>query len=223
MNETRNLEGKLYQFTNYVAQMLLINFYIVIGSLMGIVIFGAAPAVYAGLKLIKEIVEEEKDSNLFIRFMKYYRANFVKANKIWFSYGLIFLILGMNIFYYDSQLADSFFKVCILVINYCLIFVTFLSFMTYMGIDLRFDGRVKQQIKMSILFPIFYFINTIGYLIAGVAIFFVLTLFSQFIAFLFATAYCYLNHYYISAMVMKFKKLQEEKTQQQSLVIGSTS
>ncbi|MEO3110962.1 hypothetical protein, partial [Turicibacter sanguinis] len=88
-----------------------------------------------------------------------------------------------------------------------------LSFMTYMGIEIRFNCRTKEYIKMSILFPIFYFLNTIGFLIAGIAIFFILTLFSQFIAFLFAAAYCYLNHYYVSGMAMKFKKLQEEKFQ----------
>lgn len=213
MNETRHLEGKLYQFTNYVAQMLLINFYMVIGSLMGLLVFGIAPSFYAGLKLIKEIVEEERDSNLFIRFMQYYRENFLKANKIGLSYLLIFTILGMNVYYYDYQLSDSFIKVGILVLNYFLIFITFLSSITYMGIEMRFNCRTKEYIKMSVLFPIFYFLNTVGYLIAAIAIFFILTLFSQFIAFLFAAAYCYLNHYYVNAMAMKFKKLQEEKFQ----------
>ncbi|MTK87748.1 DUF624 domain-containing protein, partial [Turicibacter sanguinis] len=206
-------EGKLYQFANYVAQMLLINFYMVIGSLMGLLVFGIAPSFYAGLKLIKEIVEEERDTNLFTRFMQYYRQSFVKANKIGFSYLLIFTILGINVYYYDHQLGDGFMKVGILVMNYFLIFITLLSFMTYMGIEIRFNCRTKEYIKMSILFPIFYFLNTIGFLIAGIAIFFILTLFSQFIAFLFAAAYCYLNHYYVSGMAMKFKKLQEEKFQ----------
>lgn len=211
MNETRHLENKLYQFTNYVAQMLLINFYIVLGSLIGLGLFGFSPAVYAGLKLIKEMLEEERDSNLFTRFMQYYRANFIKANKIGLSYGLVFIILGINIFYYDNQLPDTWFKVFILMINYFFIFITFLSSMTYMGIEMRFDGDVRSNLKMSILFPIFYFIHTIGYLLAGIMIFFTLILFSQFIAFLFAAAYCYINHYYVSQMVMKFKCLQEEK------------
>lgn len=209
MNETRHLESKLYQFTNYVAQMLLINFYIVLGSLIGLGLFGIAPAVYAALKLIKEMLDEERDSNLFTRYMKYYRENFIKANKIGLSYGLALIILGLNIYYYDAQLSDTWVKVLILMINYFFIFMTLLSSMTYMGIEIRFKGDVKSHLKMSILFPIFYFIHTIGYLAVGIVIFFTLILFSQFSAFLFAAAYCYINHYYVSQMVMKFQCLQE--------------
>ncbi|MGL4374377.1 MAG: DUF624 domain-containing protein, partial [Turicibacter sp.] len=152
MNETKYLDSKMYRYSNYMAQVLMINFYFIIGTLIGLIGFGIAPSIYASLKLIQEMLDDECDSHLFTRFMQYYRQNFVKANKIWFSYLLVFAVLAINVYYYENQLTDGFFKVGILIVNYLLIFTTFLSFTTYIGIDIRLNYKLKDKVKASILF-----------------------------------------------------------------------
>lgn len=79
-------------------RLFLLNTYWILFTLLGLVVFGFAPATNAIYKICLEIEEEpENDRQLFKRFYKIYREQFFKSNKKLFPCYFILLILSVDI------------------------------------------------------------------------------------------------------------------------------
>ena len=70
---------KAYQAADFVFYCLLINVTVIIGALVGGIIFGLAPSVQAGFHLAKPL---NRNRRLFQTFFGYYRRNFWRSNRL---------------------------------------------------------------------------------------------------------------------------------------------
>ena len=66
---------KAYQAADFVFYCLLINVTVIIGALVGGIIFGLAPSVQAGFHVAKKTLKQESPP-FFQTFFGYYRRNF---------------------------------------------------------------------------------------------------------------------------------------------------
>lgn len=72
---------KAYQAADFVFYCLLINVTVIIGALVGGIIFGLAPSVQAGFHVAKKTLKQESPP-FFQTFFGYYRRNFWRSNRL---------------------------------------------------------------------------------------------------------------------------------------------
>ncbi|TNV69724.1 YesL family protein [Trichococcus shcherbakoviae] len=80
---------KLYNGTEKIYDCLRLNSAVILGTLLGLGIFGLAPSLQAAHHVAKSI-HQQKGINFYSSFFTYYRKHFIPSNKIFLSITLLY-------------------------------------------------------------------------------------------------------------------------------------
>lgn len=198
------LGSRLHIIFNQLYKLIIINFLFIMGTFVGLIIFGIGPSIYASQNLIKEYREAQIDGNYLSRFIHFYKSHFIKVNKIFLIYVLLGGVLYLNTIYYQNM-NNSLSGILLLYISYSFILITIISFITIFGIEIRLNINFKNKLKASVLLPTYYLIDTIKFIFAFVLFIIIFTLFPQFTFFLAPAVYIEITDWYVNNMVLKLK------------------
>lgn len=93
---------KVYEFLSIITQCIIVNFLIVVGTILGLGIFGLGPSLIAGHDVFKNYHLKQEEAPTFRTFVQSYRKNFLLGNLL-----LLPLSCAMGMVLLDSKIVDK--------------------------------------------------------------------------------------------------------------------
>ncbi|MBS4207915.1 DUF624 domain-containing protein [Bacillus sp. FJAT-50079] len=147
-----SLEGivwKLYEISNWLMKLILLNSLWLLFSLLGIVIFGFFPATSAMFAVTRKWILGDTDIPIFKTFWNTYRSSFLQSNIL----GSLLLLLGL-VLYVDLRFFQSSEHIILSLLNFFIIFAFIIYFAVVLyifPIYVHFKCRTMEYIKRSII------------------------------------------------------------------------
>lgn len=175
-------QSKWARISDLTFGIIVLNLNILLYSLLGLVVLGIGPSIYAGYALLDESEGLYFGSDVFKQFFKYYKANFIRGNILFYSIVGIYLILIRNLTFYASLSGTKGLIGLYIIATLLIIFST--SVISYYPIDIiyhqkTFKDRIRIAFYLIFVKPLII-LKIIG-MLAGFI--FVMILFPQFFIF----------------------------------------
>ena len=151
-----NPESNLYRFAEWVQRLVYVNLLWILFSLVGLVIFGFTPATVAMFSIIKKWIRGQENVAIFKNFWNVYKANFIKANILGITLGIIGFILYFDIQFFKAQegILNFFLYYAVLVASFLYLIVLLYVFPIFVNYDLKLYHVIKNSLLISILSPL---------------------------------------------------------------------
>ncbi|OIJ17434.1 hypothetical protein BKP37_02735 [Anaerobacillus alkalilacustris] len=151
--KTEGFIGKVYYGLDLFMKIAYINLLWIIFTVIGLVIFGVAPASVALLTIIRKWLIKDTDIPILSTFFQVYKKEFLKSNLAGLFFLLVFIVLYIQFSY--IPLVDSFLQVILtigLIINGMIFLVTFIYFFPiYVHYNLKFHEYFKRSFLMGMI------------------------------------------------------------------------
>ncbi len=165
MMRTGLLDGKLYRACEWVTRLAYVNLLWIFFTIIGLVIFGIAPATVALFTVIRKwIFFHDTEIPVLKTFARTYKREFWRANRI----GLFLLAMGY-IFYVDmlylAHVSPEWkfpFSVALLVVFLFYTVVLLYVFPLYVHYELRFWQYMKYALLIGMANPLMTLVMLIG-------------------------------------------------------------
>ena len=148
-----DLFTRLYIGSEWIAKIVYINLLWIVFTLAGLIIFGIFPSTIALLMCFKNWLSKDTDENdfpIFKTFLKNYKDEFFKSNKV----GIVFIIIGFILcvdIVYIAQFHSELMKA--LTIVFISISIVYLYALIYsLVIYVNVTASVKLILKKSLLY-----------------------------------------------------------------------
>lgn len=102
--------GRMYDMFCIVTNCIVINFFVILGLLFGLIIFGIGPSLIACQDVFKNFHLQKAENSLFQIFFRSYKKNFIKGNKLFLPLLVVLCIyvFDINVFqelhFFDSKI-----------------------------------------------------------------------------------------------------------------------
>lgn len=137
----------LYTFGFWLARMMILNICWIILTLLGVGVFGIAPATVAMASIIHKWFSENKEVPIVKEFWKTYKKSFIKTNVLFLGWLLIGLFLYVDYFVSKTYIQSFYFHLVLMFF----IIVGLASFCHFLIVYVRYDLTLLQYYKQSIL------------------------------------------------------------------------
>lgn len=167
------LIGGIYRICEWIMRFAYINILWIFFTLLGLIVFGAAPASAAMFTISRKWVMGNQDTPIFSVFWDTYRKEFVKSNLVTF-----FMLLIGFFLYIDIQLFQQMENIISYVISFILmgVFLIYFAACFYLfPLIVHYEIKVFQYIKYSFLYAVSYPMHSILMIVSTVIIYFVVT------------------------------------------------
>lgn len=148
------ISNKLMEILEKAMYGCLLNIFWLLGTILGLGVFGIGPASYALAKTIsqKELFTDQASLfKLLTVFVKEYKMNFFKANGVFLIYLIVISILFTNYrIVMLNQMLQSIFIVPIIVMVLYVLSTLFTSIV----VSIYTEGTLKEKIKLTLLSPL---------------------------------------------------------------------
>ncbi|MFF3100242.1 YesL family protein [Viridibacillus arvi] len=167
------LIGRIYSLCEWIMRFAYINILWIFFTLLGFIVFGAAPASAAMFAISRKWVMGKEDTPIFSVFWDTYRKGFVKANLVTF-----FMLLIGFLLYIDIRLFQQMENIISYVISFILMGVLLIYFAACFYIFpllVHYEIKIFQYIKYSFLYAVSYPMHSILMIVGTVIIYYVVT------------------------------------------------
>lgn len=158
MNDLNNFDkkvsGKFYTFFDWMAKIILLNAYFVIFSILGLIVLGIGPSIYATYKLMS-MWKNDYSPKIFTVFFNEFRKNFIKSNLIFYLYSLLGVILYFDLYYF-LNINRSTMNTFGLILSIILIVMTIISFLLIYPIKINTNLSWKNAFTFSFMIQLGY-------------------------------------------------------------------
>lgn len=205
-----------------VPMVFLILSVLVVQSVGELIVLGAItfvlapfvfyPATTAMFAIIREVFLDE-DVKLFRSFLKYYKDNYVRSMVGGFIFGLMWLILILDYYFFITHVSELFFYV--FTVLACLLVVSTLHFFS---ITVHIHTKLFQAIKNAMLITIVNPLLTLGIgLVSGIIIYLSLQIFT-FLLLLFTGSFiAFISFFGFYKFFIKIEYLKEQNNKTDSV------
>lgn len=167
-----NIMKALYNIGNWLAKVMYLHFLWVGFTLLGLGIFGFAPATTAVCAVLHKWYDEDYEIPIFKHFFSVYKSQFKQSNGI----GLILIAVAIFI-YMDLQISQQFIQsffihALIMVIGFLCAVTAIYVFPVYVRYELPFFTYFKQAFLIALARPI----ETMAILVSFVLLYFLFSL-----------------------------------------------
>lgn len=152
--EVGGLVGGIYRFCEWVMRFAYLNVLWILFSLLGLIVFGLAPATTAMYTVSRKWIKGEHNIPVFSTFWSAYRKEFVIANVL----ALIMLLIGMML-YVDIKLLQQMNSIIFHIISFILfgiLLMYFAALLYLFPLYVHFKLKVYQYIQLSFLYAVSY-------------------------------------------------------------------
>lgn len=206
MIERKNFMGFLYTIMEWITRLAYLNILWILFSLLGLFIFGLAPATVAVYTLARRWVMGDTDIKVFSTFWNTYKSEFLKANLNMWP-----LILVGYILYIDFQYLAIFENILYYVMLFAFINVTILYFVVCIytfPVYVHYKKSLFQNYKFSLMIG---FLNPFTSILMGLFILVLALILERFLGLI-----PFFSVSVISCILMwfsfnSFKKLEKKK------------
>lgn len=161
--------GAIYSVLEWITRFAYVNLLWVVFSLMGGIIFGFFPATIAMFTIIRKWIKGNPDIPIMKSFWEFFKKDFWKSNLLGlFMIGII-AIVGLDLFYIQSNSGLSLVNIPLFAFMLIFLIVAFYIFPTFV----HYDIKVLQVIKNAFLIMLINPINSALMLISLTSIYFI--------------------------------------------------
>ena len=94
----------LVNFCNWMWRFMILNFLWVIGTLLGLIVFGIMPSTVAMFYILRKWIQGNLEIPLITTFINIYKEEFIRSNKCGLPFFILFLFLSFDlIILYNMQ------------------------------------------------------------------------------------------------------------------------
>ena len=146
------INGNLYKYSDWIMKLGLLNLLWLLFTITGVIIFGFVPATIALFTITRSWIRGNTDVPIWSTFVKVYKSEFVKSNKV----GLVYLLGGYVLYVDERYLVHSpgglnFVMVIFLIIIMVLFLISFMYFFpTYVHFELKPLAYIKYSLMISL-------------------------------------------------------------------------
>ncbi len=145
--------GKVYYGLDLFMKIAYVNLLWIIFTVIGLVIFGVAPASVALLTIIRKWLMKDTDIPILSTFFRVYKNEFIKSNIAGFFFLLVFIILYIHFSY--IPLVGGLLQVILtigFIINGMFFLVTIIYFFpVYVHYDLKLFDHFKRAFLLGMI------------------------------------------------------------------------
>lgn len=147
---------QVFVFSEWIYKFVLLNILWLVFFLVGLGIFGFMPATVAVYSIVRRWFIGERDVPIVSSFIQYYKAEFIRTNKVGLIFLFLFIILYLNFYYVDLNPEPLnnilFFLYCAMAF---VVGVTFINvFPVLAHLELKTVGYIKAACALAFLHPI---------------------------------------------------------------------
>lgn len=159
-------DGLFFRTCEFISKIAYANVLWFLFMVLGLGIFGIAPATVALFAVNRKWVMGENDVPIFQTFWKVYKKEFVKANLLGLIVFLAGYIIYVDLAYFPpTNMVSVIIRYIIIAVGVMFIVTTIYVFPVYV----HYNGNIKSYIKFAFLFafsyPLFTFAIIIGVMI----------------------------------------------------------
>ncbi|MFD2044907.1 YesL family protein [Ornithinibacillus salinisoli] len=173
---------KLYDLSNWIMKMILLNILWIVFSIIGLVIFGFFPATAAMFAVTRKWVLGETDIPVYKTFVKTYKSSFTQMNLI----GGILSILGLFL-YIDLRFFQTTEYILLSFLSFFIIFAMFIYFAVVLYIFpmyVHFECKTLEYLKRSIIIVLGKPIHTIMMIVGSYLVYVVISMIPVLVVFI---------------------------------------
>ncbi|MFC4386638.1 YesL family protein [Gracilibacillus marinus] len=159
----------VYDFGFWLAKIMVLQIYWVLFTVLGLGIFGIAPATVAVSTIIHGWFTEKKNVALFKEFIAIYRRSFKKSNLLFWGWAFIGLFLYFDYFVSKTYIQSFYFHIVIMLV----IVITLGSFAHFLTVFVRYDLPLLQYFKQSFLIALARPMESIAIFVALLLLYYV--------------------------------------------------
>ncbi|QHE53027.1 YesL family protein [Pontibacillus sp. HMF3514] len=173
--DVQGVTGKLYTFSTWVYRLAYLNVLWLFFTVIGLGVFGIAPATVASFGVSRKWVKDKDESNIFLSFWQIYKQEFIKSNGIGFILFSVGFALYLN--FQLTMMIDNIFMFTVIRVLFLIsFFVYFLTVVFIFPVYVHFDLKVLQLLKQSFFIAIAAPLETIITLLLFSVVYFTLAL-----------------------------------------------
>lgn len=170
MNNNLSNKEKFFKFSDIFYKMVILNFTILLYTLLGLVIFGIGPALRAGYYITSKWLKKE-EPRFLETFHNQYKSNFFTANIAFLTFGIFISIFSFSIYIANEKITNQMLKYSTILSSFFFV-ILFLSALLFVYF---FDSNYQIGIKKSMKYSLTIVWGKVGYLLT--ILFFTIVLF----------------------------------------------
>lgn len=157
--ELKGFMGGLYKLCDWIMRLAYVNILWFLFTLVGLVVFGFAPATAALFAVTRKWVMGETDIPVFKTFWNTYRSDFVKINLLGYLLLAIGYVLYIDIVLVKSLQGPISSVILVLLLSISLVYVV--AIMYFFPVYAHFKIKTLQYLKYTVLIGISNIFTTI--------------------------------------------------------------
>ncbi|WP_194287350.1 YesL family protein [Gracilibacillus oryzae] len=157
-----------YTFGYWLAKMMILNICWIAFTLLGLGLFGIAPASLALTNIVHKWFAEGTEVPILKEFWSAYKKNFVKANGLFFVWILISLFLYMDYFISKNYIQSFYFHIILML----LIAISIASFAHFLIVFVRYELPFFHYFKQALLIALARPMETIAMFVSLIILYY---------------------------------------------------
>ncbi|MDQ0253177.1 putative membrane protein YesL [Evansella vedderi] len=206
------LMGFLYRVSEWIMRLAYINLLWGLFTIIGLIIFGFAPATAASFAVIRKWFMGDTDIPIFRTFFKVYKEEFIKVNLLGAILGIVTFILYVDFLFVNT--IDGIFRT-IMSIGLITVSILFLIILLYIfPVYVHYKLKLFEYLKFSLMIGIINPLSTIMMIIGLLALYLVYIFIPGVIPF-FGASLIFIG--IMGPAYSSFKKMEQRKNDMEQL------
>ncbi|MBM7551560.1 YesL family protein [Thalassobacillus pellis] len=148
--------GKIYQIADWITKLAYVNVLWLLFSLLGLIVFGVAPASVALFTVIRKWRLKDTDASIFSTFAATFRKEYLRANKLGFVIGVAGLVLFVDYKYVAGLEGVAYFGSMVMLMIVTVIYLITVMYVlpVYVHFELKFFQYFKHAFVIGVANPL---------------------------------------------------------------------
>ncbi|MGO4936303.1 YesL family protein [Fundicoccus sp. Sow4_H7] len=148
------LFGMIFEIVMWLVRLIILNFLWIIFTVLGLGLFGIAPATFSLANVIYKWLSVGHDISFVKTFIDYYKENFFKSNKIGLLIISLFAFIQLDFYISEQFIQSALFHTVIVILFWLLIIYTCYLLVIFSRYELCFSQYFKQTLYIAFGSPL---------------------------------------------------------------------
>ncbi|WP_026908497.1 YesL family protein [Paucisalibacillus globulus] len=148
--------SKIYSILEWITRLAYVNLLWIFFTILGGIIFGFFPSTIAMFAVTREWLLGKPDIPIFKSFWTHYKSEFIKSNRVGIIIVLITALIGIDFFFIQYVVNESYSWILIPLFSFMLLFIlfSFYLFPAFVHYDLKVFPLLKNAFLIMLINPI---------------------------------------------------------------------
>ncbi|SES93826.1 Uncharacterized membrane protein YesL [Oceanobacillus limi] len=157
----------LYRILEWITRFAYMNLLWIFFTLVGGIVLGFYPSTLAMFAIVRDWLRGKADFPIFPTFWNYYKREFIKANQLGIFISLLFLLVGLDLYYIYSNMDHILSWTSIPLFAFMVLFLLFLFFIfpSFVHYDVKISKLIKNTFLIMLISPIYSFLMILSLIV----------------------------------------------------------